>query len=72
MAKVAGRTRQRPGLFGRTARRTVRLAVLATAVFVGRKTASDPDTVTTPSAAARPTPPSRSHPGLEGHRQADR
>src|SRR5215218_1341244 len=40
MAKVAGRTRQRPGLFGRTARRTVRLGMLATAVFVGRKTAS--------------------------------
>src|SRR5687767_3084686 len=40
MAKVAGRTRQRPGLFGRTARRTMRLGMLATAVFVGRKTAS--------------------------------
>jgi membrane protein len=39
MAKVAGRTRQRPGLFGRTARGTVRLGMLATAVFVGRKTA---------------------------------
>ncbi|MFL6104041.1 MAG: YihY/virulence factor BrkB family protein [Actinomycetes bacterium] len=40
MAKVAGRTRQRPGLVGRTARGTVRLGMLATAVFVGRKTAS--------------------------------
>jgi membrane protein len=40
MAKVAGRTRQRPGLFGRTAKRTVRLGMLATAVLVGRKTAS--------------------------------
>jgi membrane protein len=39
MAKVAGRTRQRPGLFGRTARRTLRLGMLATAVFLGRKTA---------------------------------
>jgi membrane protein len=39
MAKVAGRTRQRPGLVGRTARRTVRLGMLATAVFLGRKTA---------------------------------
>jgi membrane protein len=40
MAKVAGRTRQRPGLVGRTARGTLRLGMLATAVFVGRKTAS--------------------------------
>ena len=40
MAKVAGRTRQRPGLVGRTARGTVRLGMLATAVFIGRKTAS--------------------------------
>jgi membrane protein len=40
MAKVAGRTRQRPGLVGRTARRTMRLGMLATAVFLGRKTAS--------------------------------
>jgi membrane protein len=39
MAKVAGRTRQRPGLVGRTARRAVRLGMLATAVFLGRKTA---------------------------------
>jgi membrane protein len=39
MAKVAGRTRQRPGLVGRTARDTVRLGMLATAVVVGRKTA---------------------------------
>jgi membrane protein len=39
MAKLAGRTRQRPGLVGRTARGTVRLGMLATAVFVGRKTA---------------------------------
>src|SRR5215218_7670690 len=39
MAKVAGRTRQRPGLVGRTARGTVRLGMLATAVFIGRKTA---------------------------------
>jgi len=35
MAKVAGRTRQRPGLVGRTARGTVRLGMLATAVFLG-------------------------------------
>ena len=34
MAKVAGRIRQRPGLVGRTARGTVRLGMLATAVFV--------------------------------------
>jgi hypothetical protein len=40
MAKVARRTRQHPGLVGRTARGTVRLGMLATAVFVGRKTAS--------------------------------
>jgi membrane protein len=39
MAKVAGRTQKRPGPFGRTARRTARLGMLATAVFVGRKTA---------------------------------
>jgi membrane protein len=39
MAKVAGRTRQRPGLVGRTARGTVRLGMLATAVFLGRMTA---------------------------------
>src|SRR5215208_7684057 len=39
MAKVAGRTRQRPGLVGRTARGTVRLGMLATGVFVGRMTA---------------------------------
>jgi membrane protein len=39
MAKVVGRTRQRPGLFGRTARGTVRLGMLATAVFIGRMTA---------------------------------
>jgi hypothetical protein len=35
MAKVAGRIRQRPGLFGRTARGTARLGMLATAVVVG-------------------------------------
>src|SRR5829696_7201390 len=39
MAKVAGGARPRPGLFGRTARGTVRLGMLATAVVVGRKTA---------------------------------
>ena len=39
MAEVAGRRRQRPGLVGRTARGTVRLGMLATAVFVGRKSA---------------------------------
>ena len=40
MAKMAGRTRPRPGLVGRTARGTVRLGMLATAVFLGRMTAS--------------------------------
>jgi membrane protein len=40
MAKVAGTTRQGPGPAGRTARRAVRLGVLAAAVLVGRKTAT--------------------------------
>jgi membrane protein len=39
MAKVARTTRQGPGLAGRTARRAVRLGVLAAAVLVGRRTA---------------------------------
>jgi membrane protein len=39
MAKAARRTKQRPGLAGRTARRGLRLGMLAAAVFVGRKTA---------------------------------
>jgi membrane protein len=40
MAKVAGTTRQGPGPAGRTARRVMRLGVLAAAVLVGRKTAT--------------------------------
>jgi membrane protein len=40
MAKVAGTTRQGPGPAGRTARRVVRLGVLAAAVLVGRRTAT--------------------------------
>jgi membrane protein len=40
MAKAARRTKQGPGLAGRTARRGLRLGMLAAAVFVGRKTAS--------------------------------
>jgi membrane protein len=40
MAKVARTTRQGPGPAGRTARRAVRLSVLAAAVLVGRKTAT--------------------------------
>jgi membrane protein len=39
MAKAAGTTRQGPGPAGRTARRVVRVGVLAAAVLVGRKTA---------------------------------
>ena len=39
MAKVAKKQRKRPGLTRRMVRRTVRLGMLATAVFVGRKTA---------------------------------
>jgi membrane protein len=42
MAKVAGTTRQGPGPAGRTARRVLRLGVLAAAVLVGRKTAGRP------------------------------
>jgi membrane protein len=40
MAKAARKTKQGPGLAGRTARRGLRLGMLAAAVFVGRKTAS--------------------------------
>ena len=40
MAKAARRTKQGPGLAGRTARRGLRLGMLAAAVFLGRKTAS--------------------------------
>jgi membrane protein len=40
MTKAARRTRQRPGLTGRTVRRAARLGVLAAAVAVGRRTAS--------------------------------
>jgi membrane protein len=40
MAKAAKKQRKRPGLSRWMVRRTVRLGVLATAVFVGRKTAS--------------------------------
>jgi membrane protein len=40
MAKLASKTRKRPGLARRMTRRTLRLGMLATAVFVGRKTAS--------------------------------
>ncbi|HEV2825596.1 MAG TPA: hypothetical protein VG035_10400, partial [Actinomycetota bacterium] len=39
MAKSAGRKKQRPGLTRRMARSTMRAAMLATAVLVGRKTA---------------------------------
>src|SRR5215217_7192282 len=38
MGRVAKKGRKRPGLARRMARRTVRLGMLATAVFVGRKT----------------------------------
>jgi membrane protein len=40
MTKAARRTKQGPGLAGRTARRGLRLGMLAAAVFLGRKTAS--------------------------------
>src|SRR5215218_10629515 len=39
MGRVAKKGRKRPGLARRMARRTVRLGMLATAVFVGRKSA---------------------------------
>ena len=39
MAKAAGRKKKRPGLTRRMARSTLRVGMLATAVFVGRKTA---------------------------------
>jgi membrane protein len=39
VARVAGKQRKRPGLTRRLARRSLRLGMLATAVFVGRKSA---------------------------------
>ena len=39
MAKASGRKKKRPGLTRRMARSTLRVGMLATAVFVGRKTA---------------------------------
>ncbi|HJU01565.1 MAG TPA: hypothetical protein VJ966_10205, partial [Actinomycetes bacterium] len=39
MAKAAKKGRKRPGIARRMARSTMRVGMLATAVFVGRKTA---------------------------------